>query len=169
MKRKQFRLILILDIVLLLVASACSTSQGSSEPEPDFGMNEPVENGEYRITVEVAEEHGTEFTNKAGATIWTYEEDSHYFFVQIYLEHLSGEDVGHAFLNKAVVRDSKGNTYEWYYAGTPLRYFGPFDDYSSVKLMQPTVENHYIFVVPDGVEILDFIWADFPAVRLTIE
>lgn len=169
MKWKKILLIGVVLIVPLFATTACSTSQKTSATEPLFEMNEPVENEEWRITVEAAEEHGTEFS-QSGITVWTYEEDSHFFFIQIYLEHLSGEDIGTAFLNKAVVRDSIGETYDWWWAGTPGSYFQYNDDaVGSVKLMGPSVENHFVFVVPDGVKILDFVWPGLPPVRLTIE
>jgi len=169
LKPSQFLSILIIGGVLILALSACTTGEESSEPKPDFGMNDPVEVGDWRITVLVTEEYGTEFS-RGGITIWTHEEDSHLFFVQIYLENLSGADIGEAFQNKAVVRDSKGNTYDWWWVGSPGMYFESKEVSSKPRsLMQPTTENHYVIVVPDGVKILDFIWDDFPAIRLTIE
>ena len=150
--------------MFLAFVSACS-SQDASTDEPAFGINDPVSDEDWQITVKAAEEYGTEFS-KDGITVWTYEEASHFYFVQVDLVNLKG-DIGAAFLDKAIVVDENGISYDWWWAGTPGNYFEYKDAaVGSVELLQPSVESHFIFVVPDGTKIMEFIWPGLPPVGL---
>ena len=161
--KKSTIIIALIFLTGIVLSIACNNSPETPGDEAAFKLNDPVSNEDWQITVRAAEEHGTEFS-KDGITLWTYEEASHFYFVQIDLESLKG-DIGTAFLDKALVIDEEGNSHDWWWAGTPGNYF-QYNDASvgSVELLETSVEGHYIFVVPDGIEIVEFVWPGLPAV-----
>lgn len=166
MQNKKFIIAVCLTILLVFYSSCKETQNIPSEYE----MNEQIIMGEWKIEVIAAEEYGTELT-RDGATFWSYEEGHHMLFVQIHLENTSEKNIGNNFLNPAFVRDTKGKNYEWWKAGPTSSIMADSDKENSagISINQPSVETGFIFLIPDGSEIVEFTWDDFPAVLLSIE
>jgi hypothetical protein len=157
-------------ILICLLTSAILVACGPSQPA--FGMNEPVEGDEWRITVRFAENKGAEF-EMGGQTFETDDPNTYLLFVQIELENLNESPVEAAYLHgRIVVRDNVGDTYPWSLAGpAPVFYVDSTKEGTQqvLSISDPKAPIQYIFAVPNDVTTLDLLWIDLPPVRLVVK
>jgi hypothetical protein len=159
---------------LTLIAFLLVACNMTAIPTPAFGMNEPVEGGEWRITVRSAENKGAEF-EWGGRTFETNVPNTYLLFVVIDLENLRASPVKIAYLDKQiVVRDGVGDTYPWRLAGpAPAVYYdstkGASEQGVIISITDPKLTTEYIFVIPNDITTLDLLWVDLPPIRLVVK
>lgn len=97
--------------------------------------------------------------------------DTYLLRLKVNLKSLDGQSVGGRYLVDAVVLDSKGKKYPCSATGFPGRYIDLTSkgQYEAAMPMNLEAEVDYIFTVLNQVRIVDFIWKDFPPVRLEIK
>ena len=153
-------------LLVLLSLFACRTQQ----PIPEYGMNEPVEGEEWRVTVNLVENKGNEF-ERGGITIRTDKTGVSLLYMQVQIENVNGAELGVGYLNNAEVRDNTGMTFHWWLAGmAPVVYYDfETQEGNPIFVTDPSAIVDYIFVVPEEATTFDLLWMDLPAIRLTVE
>ena len=135
-----------------------------------FAMNEPIEGKEWSIIVLSAKNEGIEIVLKVAGIKQTAKADdpnTHLVQVKVRLKHLTGEAINGGYLRTdIVVKDNSGNVYPCYLAGNPL--------YAECTAKNEgwdvtEAEVNYVFKVPDGVKVVNFIWSDLPPVQLEVQ
>lgn len=144
-------------------------------------MNESVKQGDWEIKVLSAVNEETDMDTSM-QEISTSKPNTYILNVKIVLNHLTGEPIkgNHLFTygssgniadyRRVIVRDNAGKGYLFFAVGDSY-----YDQLSQVKdngFMSWDVSNaelSYLFIVPNDVNIADFMWGDFPPIKLTIE
>lgn len=135
-----------------------------------YTMNQPVKGKGWIITVISAKNEGIEIA-EGSETLKAAKPDSHLLRLKVNLKSLDDEAVAGRYIVDAVVRDSKGKKYPCLATGFP----GFHIDLSTaghqtvLTPMNSETKVDYIFTIPYQVKIVDFIWNDFPPIRLAVE
>ena len=119
---------------------------------------------------------GSEITESFGLnseTLTTDKPGTYLLRLKVELRSLDEEPVGTRYVLdvNAAVRDSSGKKYPYWAAGFPgmhvdIRTAGHQGGLSPIN-REAVID--YIFTIPNHISVVDFIWKDFPPVRLKIE
>jgi hypothetical protein len=158
------------------VAAIQKESQISDETKSP-ALNEPVRGKDLIITVLSASNEGKSFSESMpgvqAQTITSQSGTAYLFRVKILIEWLN-KGSGEIWSNKEilvqlVVRDGAGKSYKYFAAGVRGGYMDLTRTGQRQMITRPVGQNaeiDYIFRIPDGVVITDFVWPDLPPVRL---
>jgi hypothetical protein len=150
-----------------------TTEATSAATSGSVAMGQLVKGKEWAITVQAVENIGKSVEspgmNLNRRVVITAPEGKHLLQVTISLTQLNSKEIGSGFIQKQiVVRDRAGISYPYFAAGFLGQYF-PLSTLASEGFMVPVRSSekiNYLFIVPNSVEIVDFVWSDLPPVRL---
>ena len=160
----------------LLIYLALLAPSVSSAETKFYRMNEPVKGKGWIITVLSAKNEGFEITERFALnseTLRTDKPDTYLLRLKVELKSLDGEPVGSRYVLDvtAAVRDSGGKKYPYWAAGFPGMHVDVRKDghQGGLSPINRDAVIDYIFTIPNHISVVDFIWKDFPPVRLKIE
>lgn len=164
-------------ITSTFTSTATSTPTTTVTPLPPTATSTPVAvtGKEWKVTIKSARNVGISAEGPVpaafgGPYVQVPRENAHFVEVSVLLERLGGQKIGFDYFpSSIIVRDDQGNDFPCYGTFGPqfisffFRCGNPVDEIDDTEL-----NINYVFIIPDGVKPVDFVFPGVPAATILV-